>query len=330
MINNFNCMMRIFIKTYVLHCLVLFWGMGLCYAEPSNAEILKRANHGDVEAQRIIGKRLFFGLNGAPVQRNNAIKWFKKAAERGDAQSLCILGELYENGTNVKKDLDTARMYYRKAAAAGSKKAAEKLTRIQKTAPVAVAEKKEIKPQEEASQPDMNKTEPDMNKTEPDLNQAEAISVLCRNENGKKPLPVGYAEYYSLSGECRFNDEHKAMVIMEDGRKAPVYIIKKMEQETVKIARLNAQEATSVYSSKKWNQIADFVNERDFCSDPLLLCVFNTVVRWANDHFLERVTISQSGVWGMVDDSFLREPKIEDTYRKNILKIQGLKSMDEN
>jgi hypothetical protein len=48
-----------------------------------------------------------------------AIKWLKRASAKGHAQSTAALGELYENGRGVDRDIKMALSYYEKAARSG-------------------------------------------------------------------------------------------------------------------------------------------------------------------------------------------------------------------
>ena len=60
-------------------------------------------------------------LNGNGVQQDNeqAVKWFRKAAEQGLFASQSCLGMLYENGHGVPQDYVQAAIWYRKAAKQG-------------------------------------------------------------------------------------------------------------------------------------------------------------------------------------------------------------------
>ena len=48
-----------------------------------------------------------------------AVKWFRKAAEQGDAKAQCMLGVCYDNGQGVSQDYAEAVKWYRKAAEQG-------------------------------------------------------------------------------------------------------------------------------------------------------------------------------------------------------------------
>ena len=45
-----------------------------------------------------------------------AVKWYTIAAERDKGDAQYRLGEMYERGEGVKKDIDKAIMWYEKAA----------------------------------------------------------------------------------------------------------------------------------------------------------------------------------------------------------------------
>lgn len=288
----------------------------MAFAAQSDSAMLKRANHGDAEAQRIMGKRLFYGLNGTPVKRKIAIQWFKKAAEQGDAQALCILGELYESGVNVKQDFERARSYYQKAAEAGSYKAKEKLA----AAPF-------NQPQEEAgvSTPrvashvsDDGDDGGDDDKKEPEQENY----VLLRGDKGKAALPLPNGRI-RLSGKCQF-DEGKDFVRIEDGRYFSVALLRRMEDETEDIARAQAAEAILVEIAQKWKAVAEYVQKYDYCSDPLLLCYINAAVKWGNDSFAKQLWVREDHIEGLTNKYLFEDAKVTQTVKENIRKLQGL------
>lgn len=53
----------------------------------------------------------------------DAVKWWRKAAEQGHAESQYSLGYCYMHGLGVRKDYETSAMWYQKAAAQGHVKA---------------------------------------------------------------------------------------------------------------------------------------------------------------------------------------------------------------
>ena len=57
--------------------------------------------------------------NGVPKDTKAAVKWYRKAAEQGDAYGQNGLGLMYANGRGVPQDFKEAVKWYRKAAEQG-------------------------------------------------------------------------------------------------------------------------------------------------------------------------------------------------------------------
>ena len=53
---------------------------------------------------------------GCPKDYAEAVKWYRKAAEQGDAEAQFNLGLMYADGEGVPKDYAEAVKWYRKAA----------------------------------------------------------------------------------------------------------------------------------------------------------------------------------------------------------------------
>ena len=51
-----------------------------------------------------------------PVDKAEAAKWYRRAAEQGEEDGMCCLGFLYETGEGVKQNWREAVKWYRKAA----------------------------------------------------------------------------------------------------------------------------------------------------------------------------------------------------------------------
>jgi TPR repeat protein/sugar phosphate isomerase/epimerase len=66
------------------------------------------------------GDDYYFGRNGFPHDDTQAVRWYRKAAEQGDAAAQNGLGFMYENGRGglTKSDVEAVR-WYRKAAEQG-------------------------------------------------------------------------------------------------------------------------------------------------------------------------------------------------------------------
>ena len=78
----------------------------------------KAAEQGNASGQFNLG---WMYRKGFGVAQNNteAVKWYRKAAEQGDASGQYNLGYMYENGYGVSQDYAKAVKWYRKAAEQG-------------------------------------------------------------------------------------------------------------------------------------------------------------------------------------------------------------------
>ena len=70
--------------------------------------------------------------NGSCGEKNyeEAVKWYRKAAEQGDADAQKNLGDCYADGDGVEKNYKEAVKWYRKAAELGNDNAQIMLNRI--------------------------------------------------------------------------------------------------------------------------------------------------------------------------------------------------------
>jgi TPR repeat protein len=80
---------------------------------------LKAAAQGAAYAQNNLGVMYAMG-QGVPQDYQEAFKWYKKAAEQGDAIAQNNLGALYEEGHGVAQDYQEALVWYQKAARQGN------------------------------------------------------------------------------------------------------------------------------------------------------------------------------------------------------------------
>lgn len=83
----------------------------------------KAAEKGHPEAQRNLGYSYFISHNG--IQKNDveAVKWFLKAAAQGETMAQYLLGICYRDGDGVRKDSTEAVKWWRRAAEQGDKNA---------------------------------------------------------------------------------------------------------------------------------------------------------------------------------------------------------------
>ena len=64
------------------------------------------------------------------INDEQAVYWYRKAAEQGDDDGQFLLGYMYENGKGVAKDMGEAARLYRLAADQGSAAAQSSLSRL--------------------------------------------------------------------------------------------------------------------------------------------------------------------------------------------------------
>ena len=70
-------------------------------------------------AQALVAAHMYANGDGVPKDETEAVKWYRKAAERGVALAQSQLGWMYENGSGVPKDPVEAVKWCRKAAEQG-------------------------------------------------------------------------------------------------------------------------------------------------------------------------------------------------------------------
>lgn len=90
----------------------------------------KAAEQGDAEAQFHVGTNYYIGLVGLPRDYAEALKWYLKAADQGDAAAQIASGDLYSSGQGVTQDYAEALKWYQKAAEQGDKGAQDKIREI--------------------------------------------------------------------------------------------------------------------------------------------------------------------------------------------------------
>jgi TPR repeat protein len=75
----------------------------------------KAADQGDAKAQGGLGTMYAKG-RGAPRDYAEALRWYRKAADQGDATAQGNLGTMYAYGYGVPRDYAEALRWYRNAA----------------------------------------------------------------------------------------------------------------------------------------------------------------------------------------------------------------------
>ena len=80
---------------------------------------LRAAEAGDAAAQYEVGTWYFHGRNGERVDYSRAHQWFKRAADKNNAEALSMLAVMYVTGRGVQKNSQIASDYRLKAARNG-------------------------------------------------------------------------------------------------------------------------------------------------------------------------------------------------------------------
>ena len=82
---------------------------------------LERAMAGDSEAQFQLGKMYYYGAPGINKDFLEAVYWYTKAANAGNANAACNLGWCYEMGNGTEQNWSKAFEWYTRSANAGNK-----------------------------------------------------------------------------------------------------------------------------------------------------------------------------------------------------------------
>ncbi len=97
--------------------------------ESYEERIFKKAEQGDIEAQRIVATMYSNGWRigpayhdgyHVPVDYAQAAAWWRKAADQGDATAELCLGNMYKFGKGVLQDYVLAHMWFNLAGARSS------------------------------------------------------------------------------------------------------------------------------------------------------------------------------------------------------------------
>ncbi|MEZ0261997.1 MAG: tetratricopeptide repeat protein [Alphaproteobacteria bacterium] len=84
-----------------------------------SAELLDKAEKGNIEAQSRLGAVFLFGY-GTTQSDQEAFKWFEKAAASGDKQAQGHLGTIYASGKGVSQDFVQAYFWLSLASVQGN------------------------------------------------------------------------------------------------------------------------------------------------------------------------------------------------------------------
>jgi len=86
---------------------------------PELDNLRKAAKQGDADAQIKLGSAYCYGVTGVPMDKAEAVRWFRKAAEQGHVFGQALLGAMYEEGEGVPINKEESVKWYRKAADQG-------------------------------------------------------------------------------------------------------------------------------------------------------------------------------------------------------------------
>ena len=84
-------------------------------AKTQNGTVEAEGTSFSVAAHYDLG-RMYKDDKGVEQDDRQAVKWYRKAAEQGNADAQKALGRMYENGKGVKQDDREAAKWFRKAA----------------------------------------------------------------------------------------------------------------------------------------------------------------------------------------------------------------------
>jgi TPR repeat protein len=82
-------------------------------------KLIYEANAGDLDAQSRLGNLYREGDDATPKDYEQALHWYRLAAEQGDAKAANNLGAMYQHGMGVPADMKEAVKWYRRAAKQG-------------------------------------------------------------------------------------------------------------------------------------------------------------------------------------------------------------------
>lgn len=112
----------------VLFCLIIQVMLCSCTKKGNESSTLIKPGiaetQEDARAQYLLGRQYYWG-QGVSQDSHEALKWFRKSAEEGNADAQFSLGCMYYLGDGVGQDYIPAYMWFYMAAAQGNEKARE-------------------------------------------------------------------------------------------------------------------------------------------------------------------------------------------------------------
>lgn len=82
-------------------------------------ELRRKATNGDAKAQYELGECYLKGWNGLKENKTEGVRWIRKSADQGDADSQFWLAWIYKDGNGVKRNYAEAAKWFKKSAGQG-------------------------------------------------------------------------------------------------------------------------------------------------------------------------------------------------------------------
>lgn len=181
--------------------------MATVMADERDLAIQKKAKEFGVDGQVAAGITYYEG-SGVPKNYPEAMKWFLKAANQGNADAAAMLGMMYEAGEGVASDSAEALKWYRIAAKKGNKTAQARVEALeaaqQATAEIAVLDT------------EMTALEKEKTALEKELEAMKLFETGAKYLQGEG-VPQSMeeaAKYFRLSADKGSADAAKAMKLM--------------------------------------------------------------------------------------------------------------------
>ncbi len=114
-------------KAWVGIVMVLVMGCYVWAAGEDLAQLRKKAEAGDVDAQVELGNKYALGVGGVSRNIPEAAKWIRMAAEKGNADAQNKFAIMNEGGYGVPRDPKAAVSWFEKAAQQGNTNAEQRL-----------------------------------------------------------------------------------------------------------------------------------------------------------------------------------------------------------
>ena len=79
-------------------------------------KLMQSARDGDVDAQMQLGRAYLYGSDDLPKDGDQALVWYRKAAEQGNVEAWRLLAQMYHEGDGIPRDTKQAVYWYAKLA----------------------------------------------------------------------------------------------------------------------------------------------------------------------------------------------------------------------